>query len=649
MQSDSKQSDSKRTDKPTEQPRSEPLASNTGDSSTSENRLTTEPAEAASASQFVPKSLKKVPKALALGAALLLGGGAIAYLNFAQRAPRSLSPAGTQLVPQTALATMTVTTDELTWTKLRQFGTPETQEQFDTLLRQWKAQLFTANGYSFKRDIKPWIGDRVTLALLSAEKPSDDEPAIEGLAAAAQNLVLVVPIADAIKARSLLSERALIAEQEGSTRTYKGVDIKRIETDGSTIQTAVIGRDWLLLSNGEKGIEQAIDTHKGGRSLLDVAGYRKAATRVESLQPPGKNFAQMYINIPNITAALQPPAGASTRASIIPLQGSQGIVATALIESEGVRVEGTSWLLPKNDLAYSDWSNDAGEMPRRLPDDALIMMSGSNFQTFWRGFRESNTSPPFFPNPRNLEAGLLTQTGLNLNEDVLPWAAGEFAFGVLPPLAEADEALSEAEGAGENDQAQDNQAQDDQTQIDQTQNDPANTVEPGIQNAPLVMMVQTNDRQLAESAWEQLDDVMASRYRYEVTTNEFEGGSVTQWLSPFEGVQFSHGWLPGNVTFFAIGEGAAEAIAPQPNRSLAEIRDFQTLTSEAPRPNNGHFYLDLAQINELGGNVFPLPDLPAEGAQAAIDAIGLTSTVGDRTMDYDLYIKLSKGSKPGSL
>ncbi|MEM6450631.1 MAG: DUF3352 domain-containing protein [Cyanobacteria bacterium P01_D01_bin.105] len=613
-------------------------------------------------SKFALHLPKTLSKPLMLGAAILLAGGAIASFNFAQRAPRSLSPAGTQLVPKSALATMTVTTDELTWTKLRQFGTPETQDQFDSLLRMWKTRLFTDNGYSFKRDIKPWIGDRVTLALLSAAKQPADQPAIQGLAAATQNLVLVVPIADPMKAKALLKDgrNALTSGNEGEneeTRAYKGVDIKTIETEDATIQAAVIGRDWLLLSNGAAGIEQAIDTYKGGRSLLTVTGYRKAAQRIESPQPPGKNFAQIYFNIPNITQALQPPAGPAdrriSRASIVPLQGSQGIVATALIESEGIRLAGTSWLLPQNDLAYSEFSNEASEMPRRLPDNTLIMMSGSNLQTFWRGFRESNTAPPFFPNPQNLEAGLLTQTGLNLNEDILPWAAGEFAFGVLPPVAEATPS-TEGSASDDLESASDDLANDPVVSGEGlAEGNEPNVVEPAIQNAPLVMMVQTNDRQLAESAWSQLDDVMASRYRYDVTTESFDGGSITQWVSPFEGVQFSHGWLPGNVAFFTVGAGAATALAPKPQRTLAEVGQFQTLTAKAPRPNNGHFYLDLEQINALDGNVFPLPDLPEDGTQAAINAIGLTATVGDRTgnrtMDYDLYIKLDKGPKPDPL
>ncbi len=619
-------------------------------------------------SKFAMRLPTKSPKLLALGAAFVIGGGAIAYLNFVQRSPRSLSPAGAQLVPQTALATVTLTTDELTWTKLRQFGTPETQQQLDTALTQWKNRL-TASGYSFKRDIKPWIGDRITLALLPATPPANPpadspagSPANEALAAA-QDLVLVIPIADPLKAKSLLDKGADdsgTSEDDASganpsrqSRTYKGVQIQTIETaDGAPIELAVIGTSWLLLSDRAAGIEQAIDTHKRDRSLLDMAGYRKAATRVESPQLPGKNFAQVYLNIPASSQALEPAASANPesgsgsgsvgRGSLVPLQGSQGLVANVLVESEGLRFQGTSWLSPENDLAYSELRNEAGDMPRRLPSDTLVMMSGSNLQQFWQGFSSGNTSPPFFPNPQNLKAGLLTQTGLDLDEDIMPWAAGEFALGILPPVQSDSAAPTDSATP-----ALPNAA--DSTPGDLPDSGPDGpSAEPAIASSPLLLLVRTNDRQMAESVWAQLDDVMTSRYRYQVETDEFEGGSVTRWISPFQGVQFSHGWLPGNVAFFAVGSGAAEAIAPTPKRSLADARLFQRLTNGAPTPNNGHFYLNLTQINTLEG-VFPLPQLSPDGVTAAIEAIGLTTTIEDRTMNYDLYVELAKGAKSDPL
>ncbi len=589
-----------------------------------EAALTEVPKTEVASTKFTPKVPKAWPKLAGLAAVILLGGGAIAALNFSQRSPRSLSPAGAQLVPQDALATITLTTDEIAWNKLRQFGTADSQTQFDQLLTKWKDQLFTLNGYSFKRDINPWIGDRITLALL----PTAESEA-QGLSAATQNIVLIAPIADPVKAKSLLQSGPQRSSITWEDRSYKKISIKTIQTaEGQSVEAAVIGADWLLLSNTAAGIEQAIDTYRGKRSLRDNTGYRSATAALSDPQPLGKSFAQLYLNIPVATKALKTPEGAATgqQGSLIPLQGSQGIVATALIESEGVRFLGTSWLLPKNDLVYGELSNEADDMSRRLPSDTLLALSGSNLQQTWQALSEGNVSLPFFPDAQNLRAGLLTQTGLDIEEDIMPWASGEFAFGLLKPVAKPPEAEGEQKKTNQNG-VSDSEA---------------------IAAAPLLLMVQTNDRTTAESVWAQIDDVMINRYRYQVETTDLPEGSVTRWISPFRGVQFSHGWLPGNVTFFAVGSDITEALIPAPTPPLAGTRLFQTLTSEAPTSNNGQFFLDLAKINQTDG-VFPLPQLGQIGPTSAIEAIGLTSTVGDRTMDYDLYIKLSKAAKPGPL
>ncbi len=599
-------------------------------------------------SKFAPKLPKAFPKLAGLAAVILLGGGAIAALNFSQRAPRSLSPAGAQFVPQTALSTVTVTTDEIAWNKLRQFGTADTQAQFDQLLTEWKDRLFTLNGYSFKRDIKPWIGDRVTLAFLPFDQTqssgrSQNENSAEGLSAATQNVVLIVPIADPARAKSLLEKGPQRSAISWEDRSYKNIPIKTIETsDAQTVEAAVVGSNWLLLSNTAAGVEQVIDTYRGKRSLRNVAGYRSATAGLAGPQPLGKSFAQVYLNIPAATAALETPAGTTSaqQGSIVPLQGSQGVVATALLESEGIRFLGTSWLLPKNDLAYSDLSNEADDMARRLPSDTLLALSGSNLQQTWQGLSQGNVSLPFFPDAQNLRAGLLTQTGLDIEEDIMPWASGEFAFGLLPPTVELP---IESQGETDEDSAE--------SDIDRSVGEASeedSDQDSVIAASPLLLMVQTNDRATAESAWAQIDDVMVSRYRYQVEKTELPEGSITRWISPFRGVQFSHGWLPGNVAFFAMGDSALESLIPAPSSSLSGTRLFQTLTSNAPTPNNGQFFLDLAQVNQTNG-IFPLPQLSLDGPTSAIEAIGLTSTVGDRTMDYDLYIKLSKAAKPGPL
>ena len=105
---------------------------------------------------------KKPPLLLTVGTAvLLIGGGAIAYWGSERRSELSKDlPVGAKVIPQEVLMTVTFTTDEGQWRKLRQFGVPETQTDFDASLAGWRDRLLTDNGYNFKRDIQPWVGRR---------------------------------------------------------------------------------------------------------------------------------------------------------------------------------------------------------------------------------------------------------------------------------------------------------------------------------------------------------------------------------------------------------------------------------------------------------------------------------------------------------
>ena len=81
--------------------------------------------------------LKRWPSLLVtVGTAVFLVlGGAAAYLGVTQRlSARANIPAGMALVPKDALATLTLTTDQSQWTRLRQRGTPESLRGLDRLL-----------------------------------------------------------------------------------------------------------------------------------------------------------------------------------------------------------------------------------------------------------------------------------------------------------------------------------------------------------------------------------------------------------------------------------------------------------------------------------------------------------------------------------
>lgn len=567
---------------------------------------------------------KKPPLLFTVGTALLLiGGGAIAYgiLNRPRQGGATL-PAAIQAVPQTAVFTVSLSTDPEQWQQLRRFGTDDTQAAFDQQLARWRDRWLTSAGLSFEEHLQPWVGTEGTLALLP--EPVEGAPP-ESLIPGDQHRLLLLPIADVEAAQTVLPALPLSPE-EGETINYRGVSLDRYpapaDSEAEALWIGRLGTDLVLITDAVAAAEQAIDTYKGGQSVANLPGYRRAVEQATATQP----FGKLYINVPAATQLLaqssQPPLPPAVLSAF---QTSRGLVASLELVSKGLRIQSVSWLLPESDRTYQA-RNLPTQLPQLLPADTLAMASGSDFQQFWSDLNErQNWGALTALNPDSLALALQSSTGLTVEDDLLPWMAGEFALALVPPGKPSAEPSQESESSA----------------------DP----EAPLPSPGLVVLTQASDRPLAEKTFAQLDDVMASRYRFDVKAVQTDERQMTEWVSPFASLQIMRGWLENNVAFMAVGQRSAPAIADSPDRPLASTPLFQWATAEAPYPNNGHFFLNLQQLNRLENNLF-LSGVP-EASQVllqAIQGIGLTTTVLDeRRLRYDLSVALERGDRPGPL
>ncbi|MEM9264787.1 MAG: DUF3352 domain-containing protein [Cyanobacteria bacterium P01_F01_bin.13] len=517
-------------------------------------------------------------------AVLLVLGGAAAYLGIGQRLSAEVKlPVGMELVPSDALVTLTLTTDENRWTRLRQLGTPESQKSLDRLLVTWRDRIISANGYRFRTDIQPWIGDEVTLAFL----PSGGGATTE--------LALIAPIADPAKAQEMLS-----APQDGINwvgRDYKDIAIQSIKTaKGETYESAILGNKWLVLASGPKGIESVIDSSEGGASMATNNAYRQA---LKHLQMPSA-LAQLYINIPVAGEVL---LGSDALPEI------NGLVAAADLLPYGLDIEASTWLGPEDQPVYEDMINARSLTLQRLPKSTVLMMSTSTIGSLWKALSEADGVNALLPiSVESLTKGLRTQTGLDIENDILPWLAGEVAFGLLPPASE-------------------------------------NAAELPIPMGQLALVADVADRDAAEVTWEQLDEVMASRFRFDVEPLQINSQPVSQLVSYYGGIAMGHGWLDETVTFFGMGPEVLDEIAPRPGETLKANRAFQTLLDISPQENSGYFFVDIEQLAELQGTL-PFPTLPDGNLFSAMKSIGITTSVKDeRSLRYDIFIELPKGRR----
>jgi hypothetical protein len=559
---------------------------------------------------------KKPPLVVTIGTTgLLLLAGALAYggLRWRTLQARGL-PAGVRAVPQSAVAAVTLSTNPEQWDQVRQFGTPETQTTFDQKLAEWRDRWLRQYDISFTADIAPWVGPEVTIAWVPPNAASaDGEP---GSLVGGEQRLLLLPIADPEAAQISAAALPLAANDDNSIE-YRGVTLHPLsppEAEGpEAVFVGLLGTRLILVAEDETVAQQAIDAYKGGKNLADLAEYRRSFEQIGVTQA----FSKLYVNIPAATQLLAQTSQPTLPGTLIEsFQETRGLAATIALETQGLQVRSTSWFGEDSDRTYVN-TNVPAQLPDYVPRDTLVFASGGSFQQFWADLSERrNWGALTALNPDNLSLALQGSTGLTLSEDLLPWLQGEFAFALVPPSTAS--------------------IQDDATPLP---------------NPSLVALAQVSDRLAAEQAFAQLDDVVENRYRFTISDESAGDVELVRWTSPFESTMLSRGWLDSSIAFLALGVGTDEAIVPQPRRSLAQSPLFQLTTGDAPYPNNGYFFVNLAALTQTENNLF-VPDLPVEdqGLLTAIEALGVTATVLDEQhLRYDLYLVLKRGNRPGPL
>lgn len=547
------------------------------------------------------KSKKKLPLLFTIGtAAFLIGGGTAAYWVLTQgNLTRTNLPVGTNIVPQNALLTVSLSTTGDQWTQLRQFGTPESQAQLDRVLVQFRDRFLTANGLNYQQDIQPWVGDEVTLALLPSPTGAVVPQQALPVPANTQSVIAILPIRDPLKAKELLGKARPANAGRMTTRIYKGVEIQ--ESSGTApFSAAALDARYLVVTNSPKATEQAIDAYKGDPALNATPGFSQAMGQIQSPQP----FARVYVNIP---AASAMAAAGNPQATQDPNQQSQGLAATVSLQPEGIQFKSISWLKPNSERKFQV-RNTARRMPELLPGDTLIMASGGNLRQLWLDYTQGVAANYRNFDPRELQQGIASTTGMDLERDFLPWMQGEFSLSLIPAPQNAPPSLP----------------------------------------LGLMLMVESTDRRAADNALGRLDEVMAGKYKFKVGQAKVGNETVTTWTNGE--LTVTRGWLPNDVAFLTLGAPVASKVLPKPASPLAQNDLFRQSTASGLQPNNGHFFVDVDRA--INANPFPLVPLPA-GSQPfvkSIQSIGITAAIsGERSSRHDIFVKIRQGQAPKPL
>ena len=563
----------------------------------------------------VSKSKKKKPSLpLTLGTAgLLIGGGIAAYWLLTQGQPLSRDlPVGVSIIPKDALMTVSLTTDTRQWDKLREFGTKQTQNELDKNLLRLRDRFLSSNGYDYQKDISPWIGNELTIAVLAPEgRKKAPKPVADTSQKVAneQSLMVVLPIKNQQKAQTILAQSTGSTEEKWNQRTYQGIEIKeKVGNSGEKFAAAVIDGRFLAIADRPKAMDRAIDAYQAGTSLEKTAGFAKYFPKVAAYNP----FARFYINVPlSAKIAATSPKRQLPAQVLTQLKNNQGLAGSITLESEGISFKGVSWLNP-NGRRKLKVENNAGEMENRLPADTILMVSGGNLQRSWLNYVSTSKANPLSPiKPGELKKGFKSLTKLDLERDLLSWMKGEFSLSVIPTKTQEDSFTQDFRAA-------------------------------------FVFMVRASDRSKAEKAFKKLDETVNGELRFRVKPGKVKNKPVVNWLGPAGTAVATHGWLNEDTVFFSVGAPLTEKFIPRPSRSLAGQASWRKSVPSQLNPHNGKLYLDL----EEAGKNFPIGSLlPNQRVWLeAIRSLGVTTALSDRhSTRYDVFMSLKKAGKPEPL
>ena len=554
---------------------------------------------------------------LILGAAVLLVGSSVAayWLLVQRKQVLGEAPIGSQLIPQDALFTASVSTNSAQWQQMQLYGTPETKAALDKQLTQLRDNLLTANGFNYEQDIRPFLDKTVMIAYLGSrgQVPGTPQGQVSLLDRLLPPDVIVLPMATPTQARQLFDKTKSQKATQFFERTYKGILIRETHKSNSqNFSLALLGR-FLVVTTNPKLTERVIDTSKGGSSVATTPGYREELPNINALNP----FAQLYLNVPMLSAGLAANSNASlSPEKIAASQQMQGVAATVALEPQGMRFQGISWLRPNSSHKYKV-ENTTPRLARRLPADTLLMLSGGNLAQLWEDYAQGAQLNPLLQNiPEQLNAGLRAMVGLDFQQDLLPWMGDEFSLALIPATPELLTV-------------------------------PDNPTSPPL-GAGVVLMVEASDRSRAEATLKRLDQIITTRYGFQVQETKVGGIPVVNWTSPFGGVNAVHGWLEGNVVFFTLGAPLAGAILPNPQVPLIQAPLFQQVLPIKPDPNNGQFFLDVERTLN-SGNLNLTQSLPPDQklVAKAMRAIGFTGAIHDRRSSrFELFVQLKTAVIP---
>ena len=557
---------------------------------------------------------------LAAGVVVLLLTGIGGYYWLVRDSPLNLFQGG-QTIPKAAMfvpkqapvmASMLVNPNRLEALGLL-VTLPGQRRQARTELNKLKTSLLANTSLDYRRDIQPWIGDEITVAVTTVDIDRDEQNGRQ------PGYLMALATRDGDKSREFLqvlfSKRA-IAGSDLVIEQYKGVKLiydnqrPQLNQNGVApsptnqavlLSSAVVGDRFVLVANHPKVLREAINNVQApDLSLISSSQYQQALT----LLPP-RRIGLAFLNLPNSKKYDQ----------LISLE----------LNRRGLLAETTLLASPDQEIAPPPptLTQVVGAL-QYIPSATSLSISGldlshlgnTDFNQLWAqvladisglGYNSELINQPL--------ADLEAQWGIDLKKDVFSWVQGEYALGLLPNTDQtAPNWIFVAEKSDE--------AVAGISRLD------AIASKQGLSLSSLPVGNQKI------TAWTQLTNVSAN-------SSDSDQASITLKAK----VQGVHATVGKYEIFTTSVEAMNEAFKAPQIGSLVDNPKFQASIDAIPRPNQGYVYLDWKTsqgILERRLPILKLLEVPGKPFFSNLQSLTISSYSSDAVLKGGVFLKLKR-------
>ena len=566
---------------------------------------------------------------VAVVALLLLGAGGFYWI--AAQSPLGLlrqgaetTPSAAIFVPKQAPAMMSLLVNP---DKLEQFrqvvAHPADRRRSRQEITQFKQSLLANTGLEYERDVQPWLGDEITIALTTVDFDRDPVNGNQ------PGYLLAIATKDPERSREFLQlfwQKRAIAGDDLSFEQYQGVKLiyavvpsgekavaatkkaQRKDLDAipdslfpvPALASAVVGDQFVLFANHPKVLRDAITNVQAVD--LNLSNAKPYAQALDTLTQP--RIGLTVVNLPQLTAWLEKPGAESavratgkTNATVLEVKkdieqkyqtmaialglNPLGLMAdTALLTTDG---KGTS-----NTPALTQ----SVTALQHLPDTSPFSLSGTNLDRTWNRLSSDLAGYEVLSKLLNQPLdSVRSRWQLDLQKDVFSWVKGEYALGLLPDFAVEPVAKTKSK-----------------KQADKLQRQNA------LPNDWIFVAQRSTEN--ADQAIAHLDD-LAKEQGLSVGSLSLGEQTVSAWtrLTPTSGknqaktlqaeVQGVHATV-GNYELFTTSIEAMDQALQAVGSSLKTSDRFNQAIAPLLQPNNGYVYLDWAAGKVILERQFPL-------------------------------------------